>query len=276
MPIVPDFLIAGAQKSGSSWLADNLGRHPRLFIPKKELLYFNVPANYARGPDWYAGHFARARPGMLIGEKTPDYLTVYQGSGEERPMDAWIQAMNPAMRLLFVLRNPVDRTLSALLHHIWFRRFPADADPEDLLFGRYAATTEKWNVLANGFYGRNLTRFLDRFGPEQVRVWIFERDVCDRPAEMLHEAAAFIGVDGAAAPEPSRGRNTNVRSRLFLRANQSAPWLGALWQGFDRQMPGLERVRLSPALRQRLQDLFAEDVGRVEALIGRPLPEWRR
>ncbi|HKK30312.1 MAG TPA: sulfotransferase domain-containing protein, partial [Alphaproteobacteria bacterium] len=226
----PDFLIAGGQKTASTWLAQNLRRHPQIFMPEREILYFDNKTNYAKGYDWYLSHFADAPDQALIGEKSPGYLTIVQDDGSEKPTVERIYGMNPEIKLLFLLRNPVDRVMSALLHHMWLGRIPPSRDLQEVLFGRFAKASRDWRVMSLSFYGRNLERYLDRFGPGQIRVWIFESDVRRRPVETLKEAALFIGADPSLVPAPSGRKNINVRSCTLLRANRTLPALAPLWK----------------------------------------------
>ena len=68
----PDFIIIGAQKSGTTWLVDMLRDHEGVFIPRDEVHFFN--GHFDKGIDWYASHFNEASKNQCIGEKTPDYL----------------------------------------------------------------------------------------------------------------------------------------------------------------------------------------------------------
>ena len=81
---LPNFLIAGAQKAGTSWLARNLGQHPDVFIPFYEVNYFNIEARYAEGLDWYARWFDEGADRAARGEKTPTYFWVTEKKHESR------------------------------------------------------------------------------------------------------------------------------------------------------------------------------------------------
>lgn len=271
----PDFLVAGGQKTASTWLAENLRRHPRVFIPNKEILYFDSKSNYAKGSDWYLNHFVDAPDDALIGEKSPGYLTIIGDDGSEKPTVERIYAMNSEVKLLFLLRNPVDRVLSALLHHMWLGRIPPSRDLRQVLFGKFADAARAWQVMSQSYYGRNLERYVDRFGPARIRVWIFESDVRRRPVETLEEAASFIGVDPSQVQAPTGRRNVNVHSCTLLRANRTLPALSRLWKALDQVLPALDHVSLTPELREELWACFAEDVALLEKLLDRPLPEWR-
>ena len=72
---LPDFVIIGAQKSGTTWLGARLAEQPAIFLPRPfEVHFFDRNDNYAKGRDWYSGHFSAAPADTLVGEKTPDYF----------------------------------------------------------------------------------------------------------------------------------------------------------------------------------------------------------
>jgi len=71
----PNFMLIGAQKCGTSWLAAMLRQHPDIFVPeKKELHFFNLKSNYARGIEWYRKQFDGWSGQKLVGDCTPNYL----------------------------------------------------------------------------------------------------------------------------------------------------------------------------------------------------------
>jgi len=71
---LPNFLIIGAQKSGTTWLARILKQHPEIFVYGKEIHFFDRQQNFDKGIDWYKGHFEEIPHKQFVGEKTPDYL----------------------------------------------------------------------------------------------------------------------------------------------------------------------------------------------------------
>lgn len=116
---LPNFLIIGAQKAGTSWLAYQLEKHPEVYLPKKEIHYFDKEFNYAKGLDWYKSHFDSVTTETAIGEKTPEYLWANGAGWEDHLSNVHKNLFEtlPNARLIITLRNPVDRAISAL-HHI--------------------------------------------------------------------------------------------------------------------------------------------------------------
>lgn len=98
---LPDFVLAGAMRSGSSSLFRYLNDHPAIFMPaEKELHYFDRGLD--RGLDWYRERFQAAAPGQLLGEATPGYLA------SEDALSRMVETL-PDVRVLMVLRDPVSR-----------------------------------------------------------------------------------------------------------------------------------------------------------------------
>jgi hypothetical protein len=127
----PDFLILGSQKAGTTSLESVLRKHPRIKCAKtKEVGFFNRDKFYQMGADWYERQFPyRTRPGLLFFEGTPEYL--YYPFVTER-----IFRFAPQIKLLILLRNPVDRAFSA-----WnmFRHFHHDPKIKDVIVTKFLA-----------------------------------------------------------------------------------------------------------------------------------------
>src|SRR6187397_1377370 len=117
---LPDFLILGAQKAGTTALYSYLRRHPAIVGPSwKEVSFFD--RHYARGEAWYRGNFPtrlrhalaerRAHARAIAGEASPSY--VFHPSAPER-----VAALVPDARLIALVRNPIDRALSHYHHEV--------------------------------------------------------------------------------------------------------------------------------------------------------------
>jgi hypothetical protein len=176
---LPDFLIIGAQKAGTTALYAYLRRHPAITGPSwKEVSYFD--RHYDRGEPWYRGNFpnrVRAR-GKLVGEASPSY--VFHPLGPER-----VRRLVPDVRLIALVRNPVDRALSQYHHEVALGREPLsfedalDAEDERLRGEEERLLTDPryfsrawWShtYKSRGRYAEQLERWLAVFPREQLLI----------------------------------------------------------------------------------------------------------
>ncbi len=269
---VADFLVIGAQKSGTTTLADRLAADPGVHMPPAEVHYFTH--RHDRGPDWYASTLAGAPAGALIGEKSPSYLT-------DPDAPARIVAALPDVRLVALLRDPVDRAYSHYWHnrrlakeHLGFAEAVA-AEPARTA-GATAVEGARYGYLGGGRYADHLARF-DRLFEGRVLVLVFEEMRADQ-AGVLDETRRFLGL--AVRPAPATGgtdppvvRNAYVeyRSQRLRRAARHLPRpLAAAVFRFNQRPAAYPP--LDPGLRRELAAEFRAGDDLVAARLGRPLP----
>jgi hypothetical protein len=204
-------------------------------------------------------------------------MYVVRADRKAQPIPQRLADHNPALKFFVVLRDPVKRTQSALLHQIWKGRLPATASPFDLLFGTYADRASHFGILEQGLYYKQLVPFLETFPIERFRFYSFERDLMLSPAQTLADAEAFLGLKQGycTSGEDDRKRNRSVNSRTALRWNARFPRLGYLWQLYDRLSLSRDQVHLDERLIQELRGYFREDTLRLERELGLDLSHWR-
>ncbi|MDZ7692679.1 MAG: sulfotransferase [Balneolaceae bacterium] len=105
----PGFLIVGAMKAGTTTLMRYLVRNPYIAIPNNEIHYFDKESNYRKGLDWYKKKFSASESTQIIGEKTPTY-------SYDPKVPARIYKDFPDCKIVWLFRNPVDRTYSNYIH----------------------------------------------------------------------------------------------------------------------------------------------------------------
>lgn len=269
---LPDFLVLGAQRAGTTWLDRRLRSHPAIYLParRKELHYFD--AHYALGASWYERFFEDAKAGARIGEITPKYLYDPQ-------VPARIHADLPHARLVAILRSPVDRA------HSQYALAVRD-DGEKRTFVEYAAAFP--DVLERGCYAEQLDRYFARFSREQMLVLLFE-EVMARPEEALEHIARFLGVDPDGFAGSGEARVNESYRPQFPRARAAARQVGVFLRRHDLDwivnaakelgMPEMfgNAGRVPPlagAQRLVLVEHFASDVARLERLLDRDLSHW--
>ena len=261
----PSFLVLGAQRSGTTTLYRHLTAHPWIAAAlRKEVHYFDF--QFAKGRRWYLAHFPPARPwrrdgGLLTGEGSPYYLVHPLAPGR-------VHAFNPAMKLIVLLRNPVDRAWSHYRHEV--RRgfesleFEAalEAEPERLAGAEeqlrqgphyYSFAHHHFSYLDRGRYAHYLRAWLDRFPKNQLLI-LDSADLFRDAEGVVNRAFAFLEVPPHPVGE--------------LALNQAAPTRPAselsLAEG-AQPTPVVE-----PDLRKRLEAHFAADQFRLQTMLESP------
>lgn len=271
---LPDFLIIGAQKCGTTWLADQLGRHPEVFMAAEEIHFFDKANNFDRGVGWYEEHFTGGQ-GRLIGEKTPDYLWTGSEGAEGHVADAHrrLHGVLPEAKLIIVVRNPVDRAMSALTHLIRTRRVSPLHSVDALLLGDKQRLIHGHGVLEKGMYHRQLHSYAELFPPEQMLILIFEEDIAERPAEGMRKVLDFLGLEPAVGDRSNGAeRNASRRSRIRLISDYYFPPLRPISGLLDR-FSSPWKPALNPISQHALYQLYEEDTRLLFRWLNRAVPD---
>ena len=276
---LPDFLIIGAQKSGTTWLADQLSLHPGIFMAPDEIHYFDKAQNYSRGVSWYAKHFEDAAPGQLVAEKTPDYLWANGDGAEGHLPDVHLKLYQalPGARLIVVLRNPVERALSALTHLVRTRRIAPPGNVDELLLGKKHNRIRGHGVISKGLYYRQLMAYARLFNRSQMLVLIFEEDIARAPEAGLSQVCRFLGVP-QIAPHTSEAvhQNASRRSLPRLLADFYFPPARPLSKVIDRIAPAWKPVPGSRTM-DELYQTYAGENEKLFKWLNRPMPRsWEK
>lgn len=277
---LPNFVIAGAQKAGTSTLAATLRTHPHVFMARpKELHFFD--RYFDRGLGWYAEQFPVRRIHRAVGEATPSYL--FEATVRERMHETL-----PDARIIVSLREPVSRAYS----HYWHQRRKGNehtATFEDALereHERRAAEDIKLRVrhayMARGFYLEQLEALTELYGRERVHVLLFEDLIEDR-VPTLRRILGFLGLDEADAETmPERWNNRNRFRPDAADGSEAADDSGDDDGSDDGSDPAPVNVTGSAyppidiATEARLHDLYREPNLRLGKWLGRDLSHWNR
>lgn len=248
---VLDFIVIGAQKSGTTTLFEYLVKHPQLCLPtSKEATFFNHEGRYGGNWDQYLQtEFPSADPSCMWGTVTPQYMYGASGPGkvaDVRTTPRRMHARLPDVKLVAILRDPVERARShhamALLEDWDTRPFDEAVrqllEPDALERAR-RDIHERSGYIVFGEYGRILQGFLDVYPREQLLV-LFTKDLNDDPHAVMTELFQFIGVDPAFVPD-NLGRHyhqSGSATRLkwldlyrWQATVSSAPALRGVWHG---------------------------------------------
>ena len=245
---IPTFLIIGAQKSATRWLRLNLGAHPDAFSVSREIEFFNSKRFAELGLDWYREQFAGWSGEPVVGEATPGYMF-----WRHRPqvMAQRIHDCVPDARLMAILRNPVDRAQSAVVHHVQMRSLPPGTEVMDYV-PSVRAEDDPLGIVSGGWYAASLEPFREVFG-DQLLVMLHD-DVDDDPRGVYDQALRHVGLEPDFMPDEL------ARVRFSFQERPSAMPSGARELTLDE--------------RRTLYELFADDIQRLEQVLDRDLTLW--
>jgi hypothetical protein len=299
----PDFLIVGAPKAGTTAVHAALAQHPQVFVttPKepKYWLCDDAPPPAWRGPgdahsrqEWiwraddYARLFEAGRDHAVRGESTPFYL--WSRGAHRRIAEAL-----PDVRLIAVVRDPIDRAYSNWMH-LWSDGLEPIADFETA-FARQdervrAGWAPFWRYRELGRYGEQLAHLQRYVDPSRVLVLRY-RDIVDNPRSAVDRTCRFLGIEtGAVATIPRDNSRNFVEPgwrptllgpvvRTGARLGQFAPpqvWRRASVPLISRLAgPGeSHRPHLSPEQRERLLPVFADDIAQLSEVTGEDFSDW--
>lgn len=302
-PLHPDFLIIGAPKAGTTALHAALSQHPEVFVTSpKEPKYWlcdGAPPPAWRGPgdahsqqewiwrpDEYADLFAAAPPGSARGESTPFYL--WSRGAHRRIAEAL-----PEVRLIAVVRDPIDRAYSNWMH-LWSDGLEPIGDFEDAFRRQDQRVRDGWAPFWRyrdlGRYGEQLSHLYAYVDPRRVLVMRY-RDIVDDPPAAVDRACRFLGIStGRVATIPRDNARSFVepgwRPCVLGPAVRAGAWAGQfarpeVWRRASVPLvaqlagPGAGvRPRLSAGQRERLLPAFADDVELLSRLTGQDFSDW--
>lgn len=264
----PNFLLIGAARSGTTWIANNLSEHPDIYLPpQKELHFFDK--DYQKGIAYYEQYF-RNKNQKRIGEATPAYLYFPQ-------IPNLIQKHLPDVKLIAALRNPIDRAYSHYLNLIAKNK---RKDKNHL--GSFEDELQKNpRLIEEGCYYEMLSRYDRIFPEENILVLIYE-DMLTDPIQFMKKIYAFLEVDTSFIP-----------SLTDQRLNASSTKLGKHQILYSLHRLLLKKLNLKKAAayvenlnakpvptmktetRNYLRSIYSEQVELLEKRINRDLAIWK-
>lgn len=298
---MPNFLIIGAGRSGTTSLYDYLRQHPQVYTsPIKEPRFFAYegerptfrgPGDQSKMPQItnltdYEALFAGVTREKAIGEASPIYL--YSQKAPER-----IRHYLPRVKLIAILRHPVERAYS----RFWANRVRGIEPLSDFAQAMQAEEMRirdnwhpHWHYKQRGFYYRQLERYLSLFDRNQVQVYL-SQDLVTNPSDLMRDMYVFLGIDETFQVDASQRRHQarripkNKVPHTFLarlnpiRASVRPLLPTRLRRRFAARVKTLTttpRPPLAPELRATLTAEYRQDILRLQELIQRDLSEWLR
>ncbi len=289
--MLPNFIVIGAAKAGTTSLHWYLAEHPQVFMtPVKDPSYFAYGVDDEGRLLWgepefhgfpvrslgeYERLFAEAGDAPAIGEASTMYLECPQSA-------ARIRELLPAARIICSIRHPVDRAYSDYVMDLRHRGRRFDPARDLTATSDWARPDSRWMRI--GRYHEQLSRYFDAFPRDQVCVVLFD-DLKRDPLRFTQDVYRFLNVDPAFVPDfatphaPGGIPASPMLERLFLRSGKSAlkPWVpkpAANWVRRLRTRTFRPAPPLPKELRKELTRPFEDDIAKTSERIGRNLDHW--
>lgn len=279
--ILPTFLICGAPKAGTTALYHHFAAHPDVLMSRvKETDFFQH--NYSKGLSWYASHFKHWSGERAIGEASPGNL-IHNEAPERIARDL------PDVKLIFILRNPIERAHS----QYWYGIQRGVEDPSITFSELIRDSHSLWGrrVLDLGLYYEQLLRYDKRFGPDQIKIVLYDEFRHDT-STVMNDLFEFVGV----APFRDSAQR-RVNETVYPRNPQLYAALYRIWSPLKNRL-GSERLEkmavvrsgirnlffrrgknrrteISDEDRRLLQSYYSESNEKLAAYLGRDLSHWK-
>lgn len=293
---LPNFLIIGAPKAGTTTLHYVLSQHPEVFMcPVKEAGFF-----WAYGQDVqlsgpgveklhnrlitdraeYEGLFEGSQGKKAIGESSVRYL-----SAQSAPAN--IHRLVPKMKLIVSLRQPAERAFSAFTHNLRDGLEPCSSFGEAILQDRNGMR-DTWRFcryLDRGFYYQSLMRYLEFFPREQIHISLLE-DLKKDANGLVGNLFCFLDITERFQPDLSHKHNVSgiirnpVMRFFWTRSNRVRAAVRPLLPpkmrhaAFEWVIQDLEKVPFPAEQRRELTEYYREDILQLQDLIDRDLSHW--
>jgi hypothetical protein len=198
--MLPNFIMIGAPRAGTTWTIKNLRLHPEIFVAKETEIHF-FDTHYNKGIEYYEEKFKGVKGELAIGEKTPDYL--YNKKAPEL-----MKRHLPDIKLIVILRNPVERLYS--------RYWNSKAKYSTNINLTFEEKIKKKPIfIEEGFYYDHLVRYFKYYPQDKFLILFFE-DLLSQPYDFLNKIHKFLNVDATfISPLVERKINT-AKSKKYL------------------------------------------------------------
>ncbi len=297
---LPNFLIVGAAKSGTTSLYAYLIEHPDVYIPTvKECRFFSqMPANF-KGPgderlnksivknlSEYKSLFSYLNNQRAVGDVSPDYLYFY-----DKSISKIKQILGTNVKIIIILRDPIARAFSQYSH--FFRDKRETLSFEEALKNEDERRKSNWEwawfYKDVGFYYKQVRAYLGNFS--QVKIYLFD-DLKNDAMSVIQGIYNFLDVDDSFVPENLRqrfnisGEPKNMWLHEFLNKPNSLktalkPFIKVIVPKSKRQelkylitKRNLNRSEIQPETREYLKGVYREDITKLQDLLNRDLSHW--
>lgn len=293
------FAVIGGQKSGSTYIQSVLAAHPQIYMPEGEVSYFEDPDFQEEGMQKLSDLFANINRDLVWGIKRPNLLGSSQYASR-------IAAHLGDIKLIVILRDPVERAVSAYYHYMKDGFLP----PIDISKGMYkiiqnemVGYERKAELIEYGLYYKHLKHYLKYFAKDQVLILLYD-ELKKNKIEVIKHLYRFIGVDENFNPDKvvdktpqkviySIPRQSFIRLSNHLKYNYNAEKTRCFFKKqnigerivcklareidkvFLAQIFSNDKPQLSDDLHLALYTCFKNDIEQLENLIDKDLSSWK-
>lgn len=275
----PNFIVVGAHKAGTTSLHQYLDQHPEIYLPPRkglDLLLDRKVKELDEAED-YLTQFEGAQPGQVIGEVSSVYLQ--RGQSIVEKIKYWF----PDVKIIAVLRNPVDRAYS---HALWENKYTKE-EMQNLEQTIINSKNFKKRYLFAGLYYTHLQTYFSCFDKEQVKILLYD-DFSKNPQKFFAEFYDFVGVNKDFSPDVSKkfhSGSVQLSNSYKTILDKSLSVNPAFKQLFPKAMRSYFREMLwsktkapkksmSNHFRLQLIDYFRDEVMNLQELTGLQLSHW--
>jgi hypothetical protein len=274
---LPNLIVIGAQKCGTTSLHYYLGLHPQVAMSgEKELDFFTLEHNWPKGIGWYRSQFTG--PGLVHGETSPryTYYPFYEGVASR------MHAVVPQAKLIYIVRDPIERIIAGYVHS--YAQLKEHRPIEEAL-----AELDSNPYVCRSQYTMQLEQYLRFYSPSRILV-LSQEDMLHRRGQVMGEAFGFLGVDDTFhspgfvwVKHPTKlkrrltARGKWLAETRMMRAVEHWPYRvrekvkALVYFPFSRAVP---RPVLAEPLRRALIEFLRDDIDRFRAWTGREFSAW--
>lgn len=275
--MIVDFMIIGAQKCGTTSLANHLAEHPQVcFCDEKEPNFFNTYSPWQEHVKNYHKMF-RCKTGQKLGEAS----TMYSSLPEFQDTHTKIYSYNPEMRLIYIMRDPVERIISHYAHRLVRKRVEKTIEEEINSNAFY---------IDRSLYSMQIKPYIETFGREQVYLLTYE-SMISQPREKLMEIAKFIDINLDFYNNVDKLLNANRSSDRYVLPDFGNITYFDFFKKLGRKYLPIKTIKVllnlfgnkldkkpdfPPAFRKDVYNQVKSDIEELENLLGRELTEWKK
>jgi len=299
---LPNFLIIGAARTGTTSLYYYLKQHPQIFMsPRKEPRFFAFEGkkeqkghfgsrplpSYSTRWEEYIKLFDKVKDEKIIGEASTVYL--YHPDAPKRIQ----RYLGESVTMVAILRNPIERAIS---HYMYNLRRGAEPGTtlEEAIKAEEDRIAQGWAEFFHykrmGLYGQQLQRYFDIFRPDNIKVFLYE-DFQKAPMSVVKQVFDFLKIESSFIPDMSKVYNVSGSSRFpllsFLIRQTPRPvkrlakallpggirYKVVEWEMWRNVRP-VQKLQISPEIRKSLLEYYRQDILKLQELLDRDLSHW--